>query len=103
MTDKSQNFEKFSIAAKSANVIPVVETLTADLLTPLAVYLKLSHNAVNSFLLESVEGGESLGRYSFIGANPEMIVSGNDAQTFVQEDNRTTTREISLFDFLRDY
>ncbi|MCY7377108.1 MAG: anthranilate synthase component I family protein [Pyrinomonadaceae bacterium] len=103
MTDKSNNFENFLKQTDSANVVAVVETLTADLLTPLAVYLKLSRNAKHSFLLESVEGGESLGRYSFIGANPEMIVGGNDAQTFVLKNTETTTFEISLFDFLRNY
>ncbi|MGB7203349.1 MAG: anthranilate synthase component I family protein [Pyrinomonadaceae bacterium] len=57
-------------------VIPVVETLQADMLTPLAVYLKLSANSQNSFLLESVEGGTSLARYSFIGADPYKITIG---------------------------
>jgi len=103
MTDTAQNFESFLSTAISANVIPVVETLTADLLTPLAVYLKLSDGAFNSFLFESVEGGESLGRYSFIGANPEMIVSGNNSQTFVQKNSETKTHETSLFDFLRNF
>ena len=57
-------------------LIPVVETMPADLLTPLAVYLQLSAGAANSFLLESVEGGKSLARYSFIGANPVEVVTG---------------------------
>ena len=103
MPDRSQNFEVFLAKANAANVLPVVESLPADLLTPLAVYLKLSQQAADSFLLESVEGGESLGRYSFIGANPEMIVSGNDRQTIVQKTNKTETHETSLFDFLRRY
>ena len=103
MTDESNNFENFLKQTQSANVVPVVETLSADLLTPLAVYLKISQSAVNSFLFESVEGGESLGRYSFIGANPEMIVSGNDAQTSVQKTNEIETHATSLFDFLREY
>lgn len=47
--------------------------MPADLLTPLSVYLKLSVSAKNSFLLESVEGGKSLARYSFIGADPERV------------------------------
>ncbi len=103
MTDESKNFENFLKQTESANVVPVVETLSADLLTPLAVYLKISQGATDSFLLESVEGGESLGRYSFIGANPEMIVSGSDTQTFVRKINGTETYATSLFDFLRDY
>src|SRR5690606_8431635 len=54
--------------------------IPADLLTPLAVYLKLSSHTTHSFLLESVEGGENLARYSFIGADPvEMIEGGRDA------------------------
>ncbi len=57
-------------------VIPVVNTMPADLLTPLAVYLKLSANSKNSFLLESVEGGTSLARYSFIGAEPRDVIDG---------------------------
>src|SRR5687768_223572 len=74
---------------KSANVIPVVETISADLLTPLAVYLKLSANSSNSFLLESVEGGRSLARYSFIGADPEFVTRAND--------------KADLFDVLREH
>ncbi len=97
------NYTDFLKQIATANVIPVVETLTADLLTPLAVYLKLANNAENSFLLESVEGGANLGRYSFIGANAEMIVSGNDEQTFVEKNGATEMIETSLFDFLRNY
>jgi anthranilate synthase component 1 len=64
-------------AARNKTIVtPVVETMPADLLTPLAVYLKLSANSTNSFLLESVEGGRSLARYSFIGAHPIEVVSG---------------------------
>ncbi len=62
--------------------MPVVETMPADLLTPLSVYLKLSANMKNSFLLESVEGGKSLARYSFIGANPETVLDAGGEDTF---------------------
>ncbi|HEY2846234.1 MAG TPA: chorismate-binding protein, partial [Pyrinomonadaceae bacterium] len=57
-------------------VSPIVETMPADLLTPLAVYLKLAEMSEHSFLLESVEGGRQLARYSFIGADPVEIVTG---------------------------
>lgn len=50
--------------------------MPADLLTPLAVYLKLSAGKRDSFLLESVEGGKSLARYSFIGASSRRIIEG---------------------------
>ncbi|HMT09891.1 MAG TPA: hypothetical protein PKA82_18035, partial [Pyrinomonadaceae bacterium] len=57
-------------------VKPIVDTMPADLLTPLAVYLKLSAGKRDSFLLESVEGGKSLARYSFIGASSRRIIEG---------------------------
>lgn len=98
---QSKVFEEFLTETNSANVIPVIETLSADLFTPLAVYLKISGGAENSFLLESVEGGENLARYSFIGANPEKIVSGNDLFTFVEKDGEKKKLEISLFKYLR--
>ncbi len=97
------SFEKFQEKARSANVIPVIATLPADLLTPLGVYLKLSANGSNSFLLESVEGGESLARYSFIGADPEMIVTGNDCETTVRNQNGTTIFGMPMMSFLRDH
>ncbi|MBK8304288.1 MAG: anthranilate synthase component I family protein [Chloracidobacterium sp.] len=56
--------------------------MPADLLTPLSVYLKLSATAKNSFLLESVEGGKSLARYSFIGADPESVLDARSEDTF---------------------
>ncbi|KAI9164526.1 anthranilate synthase / indole-3-glycerol phosphate synthase [Blastocladiella emersonii ATCC 22665] len=57
--------------------VPVYATLPADLLTPVTAYLKVAEAADYSFLLESVHGGEQIGRYSFIGANPyEILVTG---------------------------
>ena len=54
----------------------MLDSIPADLLTPLAVYLKLAANSTHSFLLESVEGGENLARYSFIGADPIQTIEG---------------------------
>ena len=62
--------------SETTRIRPVVETMPADLLTPLAVYLKLAETSECSFLLESVEGGRQLARYSFIGADPVEVVSG---------------------------
>ncbi|MCC6824800.1 MAG: anthranilate synthase component I family protein [Acidobacteria bacterium] len=57
-------------------LVTAVDTMAADLLTPLAVYLILSAKSERSFLLESVEGGEALARYSFIGSEPESVAAG---------------------------
>lgn len=69
------SFEEFKTLADHGNVIPVYETLLADTETPVSVYLKVQNESRYSFLLESVEGGEKIGRYSFIGFNPFMSFS----------------------------
>ena len=84
-------------------ILPVIDTMPADLLTPLSVYLKLSEASVSSFLLESVEGGESLGRYSFIGVDPEMTVSGAAATATISDASGQRTLSTPLFEFLRDH
>ena len=90
-------------ATKKVALTPVVETIPADLLTPLGVFLALSAESQNCFLLESVEGGESLARYSFIGADPEMIVSGNDQMIKIVDSNGEHTEDRPLFDFVREH
>ena len=58
--------EVIEIAGKGT-VIPVCKDILADLLTPAAAFLRIAHGRRRAFLLESVEGGERLARYSFIG------------------------------------
>lgn len=99
MTD----FDDFLSKAESGNVIPVIETLPADLLTPLSVYLKLADGSSNSYLLESVEGGESLARYSFIGVHPTSVVSGNDKSVTIRDQNGETEHQISMWEYLREH
>src|SRR5947208_1152589 len=96
--------EHFVAGSKRTNVKSVIETMPADLLTPLSVYLKVSKGSSHSFLLESVEGGESLARYSFIGANPDFTLSGNDRNSKVMTaDNETRSQDVGVFDFLREH
>ncbi len=64
---------EFARLAKQGNVIPVTRRLLADFETPLSAYRKIRGQG-ESFLFESVEGGEHLGRYSFVGCNPRAIL-----------------------------
>ncbi len=66
-----------SLATGPANLIPVYREFAADLETPVSVYLKLMSEIRPSFLLESVEGGEQVGRYSFVGVNPRGMIALN--------------------------
>lgn len=79
MSDTSDNDPSGLLAQYGeAEIFPVVTRMPADLITPFGAYLRLSAGTVHSFLFESVEGGENLARYSFLGAGPVSIVSGGD-------------------------
>ena len=67
------DFNTFRKLARKGNFVPVYETMTADLLTPVAAYLKLARAASYSCLLESVEGGENIARYTFLGVDPAEV------------------------------
>ncbi len=67
------DYRSFRRLARQGNLIPVYDTVTADLLTPVSAYLRVAEEAEYSFLLESVAGGENVARYSFLGAGPEEI------------------------------
>ncbi|MFV2072312.1 MAG: anthranilate synthase component I family protein [Thermoanaerobaculales bacterium] len=73
--------EEFEKLARDFDVVPVVQELTSDTVTPFTVYSRLAARGRNPFLLESVEGGERAARYSFIGADPLRVVEirGNEA------------------------
>src|ERR1051325_3995944 len=70
-----QNYDEFLKLSREGTVVPIVKRVMADLLTPVAAYLKIERLSPYSFLLESVEGGEKVARYSFLGFNPETVVS----------------------------
>jgi anthranilate synthase component 1 len=67
-------FTQFSELARQGNFIPVYQELVADLETPVSAWYKVCTGQPYSFLLESVEGGENLGRYSFLGCDPVWIL-----------------------------
>jgi anthranilate synthase component I len=69
----SPTVEEFVALARQGNLVPVTRKLLADLETPVSAYFKIRGQG-ESFLFESVEGGEHLGRYSFVGCNPRSIV-----------------------------
>src|ERR1700690_1501013 len=77
----SPALEEFLKLARQGNLVPVTRTLLADIETPLSAYRKI-RGAGESFLFESVEGGEHLGRYSFVGCNPRAVIrqSGNKVE-----------------------
>ena len=97
-------FEEFEREAGRGNVVPVVRSVLADLQTPVAAFMLIAHDAPYAFLLESIEGGERLARYSFLGANPWMIVRGRGARTVIERHGESEVRENqNAVEFARDY
>lgn len=98
----SSPFAEFCrLAATGAGLVAVNETVSADLLTPLSAYLRIAQGSSRSFLLESVEGGEHLARYSFLGAGPEMVVRSHSGQTTVEDASGMRTEPGTAVDVVR--
>jgi anthranilate synthase component 1 len=68
-----ESYEEFLKLAAKGTVVPVVRRVMADLLTPVGAYLRIERLSPFSFLLESVEGGEKVARYSFLGFEPHTV------------------------------
>jgi anthranilate synthase component 1 len=99
-----KTFDEFKIEAAKGRVVPIVRSVLADLHTPVSAFLQISRDATQSFLFESIEGGERLARYSFLAADPFMTVSSVNAETIVEKNGeRKSLPEKKLFDFLREH
>lgn len=85
-----------------AEVFPVVTRFPADLITPFGAYLKIANETEYSFLFESVEGGENLARYSFLGANPELIAIENGEKTSILQNSNDAVYEHPIYEYLRN-
>jgi anthranilate synthase component I len=97
------SFTEFVKLAKHGNLIPVYDAFSADLLTPVSAYLRLARGARYSFLLESVEGGEKIARYTFAGANPEEIFRYANGACVLETPERMIWEERDPISFLREH
>ena len=100
---KPATFEEFEREAERGNVVPVVRSVLADLQTPVGAFLRIAGDAQYAFLLESIEGGERVARFSFLGANPWMIVRGRGAETIVEKSGAREVHQKNAVEFLREY
>src|SRR5215470_13779874 len=77
------DYQEFLRLAREATLVPVVKSVMADLMTPVSAFLAISRGEQNAFLLESVERGEQIGRYTFLGARPYMRLQALAGQVTV--------------------
>jgi len=95
------DYRMFCRLARQGNLVPVYDTFTADLLTPVSAYLRLARDARYSFLLESVEGGEKIARYTFVGADPIEVFRYARGACVVEGQSRLHWEQSNPIDFLR--
>jgi anthranilate synthase component 1 len=87
---RQTTYEEFVELARRGTFVPVVKEIMADLLTPVSAFLKIAEHTDNAFLFESVEGGEQVARYSFLGKDPFLVLRSRDGQTIVDRSGVTT-------------
>lgn len=98
-----KTFDEFLTETEKGNVVPVVRSVLADLHTPVSAFLRVAENSPKSFLLESIEGGEKIARFSFLAANPFMTVSSQKSQTIVEKNGEESLSDKTLIEFLREH
>ena len=101
------DFDTFSRLADQGNLVPIYRQLFSDTLTPLTAYCQIQSGPC-AFLVESVVGGERIGRYSFLGADPFLQIEAYRQKVVIRKDGKEETREVAdplrtLEDLLNDY
>ncbi|MBF0454641.1 MAG: anthranilate synthase component I [Magnetococcales bacterium] len=79
---------QFKRLAQQGNLVPVYREIMADLDTPVSAYLKVAAESRHAFLLESVQGGEKWGRYSFLGLDPAALFTVTNQRVEIQQNNK---------------
>jgi anthranilate synthase component 1 len=95
-------FEEFKTLTKPGYIVPVYRKINADFITPVMAYLKIRDRGNYSFLLESVEKGEQVGRYSFIGQNPYRVLIAETDKTIVKDYSHSHIIQKDIFEVLKD-
>ena len=97
-------FAEFAQETKRGNVVAVARTIAAGSMNPIdpiSAFVKVALSVPYAFLFESVEGGEVVAKYSFLGADPYMIVRGRGDETTIEKEGVIETRPECVTDYLR--
>ena len=95
------SLREFQKLAREHSLVPVTRTVAADLETPVSAFLRVAAEEPEAFLLESVEGGEQVGRYTFIGIRPYKKMTAKGGRITVVEGRKRRTYEGDIFEELK--
>ena len=96
------DYKEFSRLAREFTLVPVVKSVMADLLTPVSAFLAIAADEPEAFLLESVERGEQIGRYTFLGARPYLQVQARGEDVLLQRGKAREQRKGSVLPILKE-
>ena len=82
------DYKTFLQLSRDATLIPVAKTLSADMLTPVGAFQSIAAGQKYAFLLESVEGGEKIGRYTFVGTQPRTVLTARGRELTIRRGSR---------------
>jgi anthranilate synthase component 1 len=96
------DYKEFSRLARDFTLVPVVKSVMADLLTPVSAFLAIAAHEPEAFLLESIERGEQIGRYTFLGARPYMQVRARGEDVVLQRGRAREQRKGSVLPIVKE-
>src|SRR4249919_554966 len=97
------DYKEFSRLADQATLVPVVKSVSADLLTPVSAFLAVAAKEPEAFLLESVERGEQIGRYTFLGARPYMKLRARADEVVIERGRKREQQQGNVFQVAKKF
>jgi anthranilate synthase component 1 len=91
------DYKEFLRLSRNATLVPVAKSISADLLTPVSAFLAVAEGESDAFLLESVEGGEKIGRYTFLGVRPFLRLESRGSDITIQRGRQIEKRTGDIF------
>ena len=95
-------YKEFLRLSRGATLVPVAKSISADLLTPVSAFLAVADGEPDAFLLESVEGGEKIGRYTFLGVRPFLRLQSRGAEIIIQRGRKVERRTGNIFEVIKE-
>src|SRR5580658_5015067 len=96
------DYKEFVRLSRRATLVPVAKSISADLLTPVSAFLAVADGEPDAFLLESVEGGEKIGRYTFLGVRPFLRLESRGAEIKIEHGAKVERRTGDVFAIIKE-
>ncbi len=96
------DYKQFARLSCGATLVPVAKSISADLLTPVSAFLAVAEGEPDAFLLESVEGGEKIGRYTFLGVRPFLRLESRGVEIKVERRGKVERRRGNVFEVIKE-